>query len=69
MFAPEFFQQGVDLHTDLGIEVGGGFIQENKLRIVDQSEGQSQPLFLTARERTVKGIVLFLQLQTLQQSS
>jgi len=50
MFAPEFFQQGVNLHTDLGIEAGGGFVQENKLRIVDLKTGP-EPTSVSDRPR------------------
>src|ERR1039458_4630425 len=67
MFPLELFEQGMNLHPDLRIKPSGGLVQKDELRIVDQSQSQRQPLFLTAGKRTVEGIPLFFQLQTLQQ--
>jgi len=51
----------------LGVQPGGGLVQEHQLRIVHQGQGQGQPLLLAAGQGGVVGVGLVLELDQLQQ--
>ena len=51
----------------LGVQPGGGLVQEHQLRIVHQGQGQGQPLLLAAGQGGVIGVGLVLELDQLQQ--
>jgi hypothetical protein len=57
----------VDFYSHLRIEAGGWLVEKNELRIIHQRQSQRQTLLLAARERTVKCVALFFQLQALQE--
>ena len=65
LFALEFFDNVVNFAAHLGVETGGGLVEEQHLRIVYQRQGQGQALFLSARELAVEGVTFFLQAEAL----
>src|ERR1700732_3980733 len=67
LFAAKFFDDVINFAAYLRIEACGRLIEEKHFRIVDQRHGQSETLFLAARQLVVKGIALFLQPETLEQ--
>ena len=67
IFGAEFLHEIANFEARLRVEAGGRFVEEEELRIVDQREGDREPLFLSAGERRVTDILLFPKLQTFQQ--
>ncbi len=64
---PQFFDQIANLEADLRVESGGGFVEEQELRFIDQSEREGEALLLAAGQGRVGGIFFFLKLQAFQQ--
>jgi hypothetical protein len=48
----------MNLEAGLGIESGGRFVEKQHLRVVDEREGERQPLFLPARQLAVGSVAL-----------
>src|SRR6516162_1002649 len=62
----QFFDDVIDLTTDLGVKAGCGLIQKKHLRIVQQSEREHQTLFLTAGKLAVERVALFFEAEAAQ---
>src|SRR5579863_2360470 len=57
-----------DCSPGLRVEPGGQLIQKNYFRIVDQSQGDEQALFLPARQSHEPGIPLIVEAELFQQA-
>src|SRR5438309_7865626 len=57
----------VDFPAHLRIQSRGWFVQEDYLRIVDQSHGEGEALLLAAGKLVVKSVALFFQAETFKQ--
>ena len=51
----------------MGVQGGGGFVEKEHARLVDQGHGQSQALFLAAGKLGIEGVALFLEAEALEQ--
>ena len=60
-------KQRVDFETHLRVEPGGGLVEKEQRRVVDQTQRNGQPLLLSARKRGVESLALVPELQALQQ--
>src|ERR1019366_1728854 len=57
----------VDFEAGLGVEAGGGLVEKEHLRVVEQGERQGEPLLLPAGEFAVLRVALLPELQALQE--
>src|ERR1035441_3349611 len=57
----------VDFEAGLGVEAGGGLVEKEHLRGVEQGQRQSKPLLLSAGEFAVLRVALLPELQALQE--
>ena len=67
LFAAQVLHQLVDFEARLRIEAGRRLVEKQHLRIVEQGQGEGQPLLLAAGELRVVGVALFPKLQALEQ--
>jgi hypothetical protein len=67
LLGAQFLDQIANLQANLRIEAAGRLIEEEHLRVVDESERDGEPLFLSAGKRGVIGVFLFPQLEPFQQ--
>ena len=68
LLVAEFENELVNFQADLGIEAGGGFVEEDQLGIVDHGHGEGEALLLAAGKRTVDSVAFFGKLKALEQS-
>jgi hypothetical protein len=66
LLAAQVEDEFVDFEARLGVEAGGGFIEEEDLWVVKHGERQGQPLLLSAGEFGVLRVALLPELQALQ---
>ena len=64
----QFLDQIANFQPHLRIEAAGRLVEKKHLRIVDQREGDREPLLLPAGERGVSRVLFFPKLQTFEQS-
>jgi len=57
----------VDFAADLGVEAGGGLVEEKNARIVDESHGQREALLLAAGEFAVESVAFFDEAETFEE--
>ena len=67
LLGAQFFDQGVDFEAHLRVEAGGGLVEKEQRRVVDQTQRDGEALLLAAGERGVEGVALVPELQALQQ--
>ena len=63
----ELEDQVVQFAAGLGVEAGGGFVEENDLRIVHEREGQGEALALAAGEGVKGGVGFVGEVELLEQ--
>src|SRR5262249_35964545 len=56
-----------DFAADLRIEAGGGLVEEEDARVVDEGHGQGEALFLATGKLVVKGAAFFFEAETPEQ--
>src|SRR5258705_7045882 len=57
----------MDFRANLWVEAGGGLVEKNQLRVVDQSQGEGEALLLTSGEGAVESVALLRELETLEE--
>jgi len=67
LFVSQFIEQGVDFEANLGVEAGGGFVEKEQGRVIDESEGDGEPLLLSAGKGGIEGLALVFELEALEQ--
>src|ERR1019366_4067008 len=67
LLAAQVEHEFVDFEAGLGVEAGGGLVEEEHLWVVEHCEREGQALLLSAGEFGVLGVALLPELQTLQE--